>query len=331
MSEERLVTSWESQNSLPHIAVLMATYNGDQFIEEQINSILAQKNVQVSLYIRDDHSTDRTREIIDTYQRSNGKIFLLPSKSEQLNVTRNFFSIVCETDLSDMDYIAYSDQDDIWLENKLDAAVTAMQKNNVNCYASNLLRGNALGQVIRQSSVLSRVLNYLLNFKSNNQLRWDHYFEAASAGCSLVMNKQAAIYLQSRLRNMYDKIPLDASHDWSTYAITRIGGNQWYIDSNAYIIYRQHSGNAYGTNNGFKGIAKLVDLFRSGWYRKHILMIDELYNNTDTHPDFMKQVRNYQYTSLSERIRLAFAVSGQRRKPVHRIFLFGLIIFGYLK
>jgi rhamnosyltransferase len=321
----------EENKTLPHVAVLMATYNGEKYIREQMDSILVQKNVQVTVFVRDDNSTDQTRDIIDEYHRSTGRVYLLELKTEKLKVTKNFFSIVRDIDLSDVDYIAYCDQDDIWLDNKMNAAIAAIREKKTHCYASNLLRGDASGNIIQASSVFSKFFRYLLNFKSNNQLPWDHYFEAASAGCTLVLNKEAALYLQKRLDTIYDRIPDDASHDWSTYAITRLGGYKWYIDSNAYIIYRQHSDNAYGTNNGVKGISKLVDLFNSGWYRRHILMIDELYNDTGAHPAFMHYIRSYSHASFIFRCKTAFAVSGQRRKPVHRVLLFGLIIFGYFK
>ena len=76
---------------LPHIAILMATYNGEKYLKEQIDSILAQKNVQVSLFVRDDNSVDQTRSIIEEYAATTGKVFLLPTKPLQLNVTKNFF------------------------------------------------------------------------------------------------------------------------------------------------------------------------------------------------------------------------------------------------
>jgi rhamnosyltransferase len=317
--------------TLPHVAVLMATYNGEKYIREQVDSILAQKNVRVTVFVRDDNSTDQTREIINAYHQLSGLVYLLDLKPAQLKVTRNFFSIARETDLADIDYIAYSDQDDVWLDNKLDAAIAAIRQNNVDCYASNLLQGDASGRVIKRSSVFSKLFHYFFNFKSNNQLSWDHYFEAASAGCTLVLNKKAGLYFQERLNEIYDRIPSDASHDWSTYAITRLGGYRWYIDSNAYIIYRQHSDNAYGTNSGMKGISKLVDLFSSGWYRRHILMIEDLYNNTTAHPSFIDAIRSYNAGSFLSRCKVAFAVSRHRRKPIHRILLFGLIVSGYFK
>jgi rhamnosyltransferase len=319
------------EKDLPQVAVLMATYNGEKYLRQQLDSIMAQKNIQLSIYVRDDRSSDNTTGIIREYVKATGKVFLLDTASEQLNVTRNFFSIVKDIDLADVDYISYSDQDDIWLDNKLDAAITAIKNNQVSCYASNLLRGNTNGVVNKQRSVVKDMLNYILNYKSNRQLPFDHYFEAASAGCTLVMNKEAAIYLQQQLIRIYDLIPVNASHDWSTYAITKLGGHHWFIDSNAYMIYRQHNDNAYGTNTGMKGVSKLLDLFRSGWYRKHILMIDDLYNATDLHPAFINTIRIYDPASVFSRFRVAVTVCRHRRKPVHRIILFLLILFGYFK
>ncbi len=320
-----------SANPIPHIAVLMATYNGEKYLADQLDSILAQKNVRVTLFIRDDNSADHTREIIGTYRQTHTNIYLLPTMPEQLNVTRNFFSIIRDINLSEIDYIAYSDQDDIWLPHKLEAAVNAMTKNQVSCYASNLQPGDANGKPIEAASLMSKLFRYLLNYKSNKQSPWDHYFEAASAGCSLVFGREAALYMQSRLNQIYDRIPENASHDWSTYALTRIGGFKWFVDNNAYIIYRQHSGNAYGTNSGWKGIVKLLDLFRSGWYRRHIIMIDELYNDTETHPLFMKWVGDYNTSSFLSRTRMAFAICRFRRKWPHRILLFMLVVLGYFR
>lgn len=323
MTDEKIV--------VPKVAVLMATYNGERYLREQIESVLQQKNVAVSLYVRDDNSTDTTVQIINEYVASTGKVFLLENKPGQLNVTKNFLSIVAELDLNNIDYISYCDQDDIWLDNKLDEAVKMINNKQVNCYASNLLRGDANGKIIQRSSVLAKLTNYLFNHKSNKQLRFDHYFEAASAGCTLVLHKDAAAYFHKRVNAIYNQIPVNASHDWSTYAITRIGGYQWYIDNRSYIIYRQHSANAYGVNNGMKGVSKLLDLFKSGWYRKHILMIEDLYNNTDVHPDFIATIRNHNNASIMSRFRVATAVCRYRRKPIHRFMLFVLIMTGYFK
>ena len=320
----------ETRN-LPNVAVLMATYNGERYLTQQIDSILRQENVKVSLYIRDDRSSDNTVNIINEYISTKKNIFLLNTLPAQAGVTKNFFSIVRDIDLTGIDYISYCDQDDIWLTNKLEAAVNEINKNSVNCYASNLLMGDKKANIIVHKSIVSKLISYLSSYKTNKQTLFDFYFEAASAGCTLVLNKAAAVYLQKSISRFYEKIPVDASHDWSTYAITRANGFTWYIDKNAYIIYRQHNENAYGANTGVKGVSKLLDLFRSGWYRKHILMIDDLYNERGGHPAFIEVIRHYRSSSLMSRYKVAFAICKYRRKTVHRIVLFFLIIFGYFK
>jgi len=317
--------------SLPNVAVLMATYNGERYLHEQIDSILNQEKVNIFLYIRDDRSSDRTVDIINEYSRRTGKVFLLDTYPEQLYVTKNFYSIVRDIDLENIDYVSYCDQDDIWLSNKLAMAAWEINAHNVDCYASNLLMGDANGKIIQRSSFFSKLMRYILNSKSNKQLPFDHYFEAASAGCTLVLNKKAAVYFQNRIRKLYDRIPFNASHDWSTYAITRLGALKWYIDKNAYIIYRQHSANAYGANVGLSGVSKLIDLFTSGWYRNHILMIEDLYNEGDSHPAFIENIRQYRVSAFTSRVGVAFTICKYRRKYIHRIAFFCLIVFGYFK
>lgn len=309
----------------------MATYNGEKFLAEQIKSILGQESVNVYLFIRDDHSVDGTLSLIMDLRKIHPEIFLLDPMPGQLRVTKNFYSILRDIDLNEMDYMAWADQDDIWMKNKLSEALRVMDEKGTDCYASNLILGDAAGEIISERSIYAKTVGFLMNTKTNRQTLYDHYLEAASAGCTLVLNKNAALYFQRKIRKIYSEIPSDASHDWSTYAITRLGKFTWYIDKRSFIIYRQHGLNAYGTNNGMKGAVKLLDLFRSGWYRRHILMIEDLYNEGDIHPSFIEFVRSYQPASIMSRIRLGFAVARYRRKPFHKILLFLLIISGQFK
>ncbi len=316
---------------IPEVAVLMATYNGEKFLAQQIDSILVQQGVKVLLFVRDDGSTDGTLALLQKYADENEHIFLLNKIPYQLKAAKNFMSMVRDTDFSQVDFMAYCDQDDIWLPNKLSAAVQAINQHRADCYASNLLMGDAEAKLEINKPILKRIVSYIFNYKSNTQKLYDFYLEAASAGCTLVLNKSAAQYLQKMLTELFDQIPERASHDWSTYAITRLHGFKWYIHNHSYIIYRQHAENAYGGNNGWAAVKKLLELFTSGWYRKHIIMIDELYNRTGTHPPFINAVKNYQHTSIVSRFKMAFAISGYRRKRIHRVMLFLLIIFGYCK
>ena len=63
------------------VVVLMSTYNGERFLEEQIESILKQKDVDVVLYVRDDGSSDRTKQILDEYQRKNAQMLVFYGKN----------------------------------------------------------------------------------------------------------------------------------------------------------------------------------------------------------------------------------------------------------
>ncbi len=309
----------------------MATYNGEKFLAQQVDSVLQQQGVEVVLYVRDDGSTDTTLSLLQRYKAANSNVVLLDTIPYQLKAAKNFMSMVRDMDLSRIDYMAYCDQDDIWLPHKLSAAIQAIRKNKADCYASNLLMGDADAKLGNRKPLAKRLLSYVFNYKANTQQLYDHYLEAASAGCTLVVNKTAAQYLQKMFTELFDRIPERASHDWSTYAITRLNGFKWYIDRHSYIIYRQHAENAYGANLGWGAVAKLLELFSSGWYRKHIIMIDELYNRTHTHPPFIDAVKNYRHKSIASRFRMAFAISGYRRKRIHRVMLFFLIIFGYCK
>ena len=227
--------------------------------------------------------------------------------------------------------MCYSDQDDIWLPEKIEQAIKGLQNNHAQCYASNLLRADANGNLIQEKSILKRLFNYLLNRKSVKQTAFDHYLESASAGCTLVLQKDAALYFQKRINQIYELLPVDTSHDWSTYAITRLGGFKWFIDQRSFIIYRQHAENAYGANVGIAGISKLLEWFTSGRYRMHILMIEGLFNISNNHPPFIEAVKNYRQGSIISRFRMAYAICRYRRKWIHRIIIFILIIFGYCK
>ena len=97
--------------NLPKIVVIMSTYNGEKFVKEQIDSILAQKDVDLTLHIFDDCSKDRTVDFVKEYEKKN--------KND--------------------DYYAFADQDDFWLEDKLISAINKIkEKGKCSLYCSNL-------------------------------------------------------------------------------------------------------------------------------------------------------------------------------------------------
>jgi rhamnosyltransferase len=302
--------------SYKRVAVFLATYNGAKYLREQIDSILFQEKIGVDIFVRDDHSTDETISILEEYSLEYRNFYILKPIGIQLGPGRNFFSILNEIDLSQYDFVSYCDQDDKWLSNKLDEAVNKIEAENVNCYGSNLY--------IWDGSNVTGILN-----KATVQTEYDFLFESASAGCTLVIDRKSANYLKCEILKNFEKFPFEISHDWFTYAITRIGGFKWFLDDRAFIYYRQHTSNQYGANRGIQGIKKLLKLFGSGWYLSNINTIINLFCHIK--PSFHFLLINYYKLGFIQRVKLAFIVFKFRRKFQHKFYLFFLFIFKIIK
>lgn len=107
----------------PSIAVLMSTYNGAAYVAEQIESVLAQDMGNVTLFVRDDGSTDDTLDILSAYE-SDGKLTLFAEPNK--GVVPSFIELIVRT-ADDFDYVALCDQDDVWYPNKLSRAVSVLE------------------------------------------------------------------------------------------------------------------------------------------------------------------------------------------------------------
>ena len=103
------------------VLVLLSTYNGEKYVETQVNSVLKQKNVDVDIFIRDDGSKDNTVAVIEKLNDSRISIF----KEENKGATNSFFELIKKAPL-EYDYYALCDQDDYWEEDKLYAATVKL-------------------------------------------------------------------------------------------------------------------------------------------------------------------------------------------------------------
>lgn len=111
------------------IAVAMSTYNGEKYITEQIDSILSQslpETAEVTLYVRDDGSTDKSCAILKEYESRNRLIF---SKGNNIGVCSSFLSLLKSIPL-EYDYVALCDQDDVWHKDKLSRAISVLSSTN---------------------------------------------------------------------------------------------------------------------------------------------------------------------------------------------------------
>lgn len=101
----------------PKIEILMATYNGEKYIEEQIDSIINQTYKNWILLVRDDNSKDNTVSIIEEYEKKDSRIKLLRDEKGNLGFVKNFEELLKN---SQKDFIMFSDQDDYWIENRIE-------------------------------------------------------------------------------------------------------------------------------------------------------------------------------------------------------------------
>lgn len=108
--------------SQPRIAVLLSTYNGESFVTAQIESVLAQDMDNVTLYVRDDGSSDGTLDILRDYEHK-GQLVLFAESNR--GVVPSFIELITRT-ADDFDYVALCDQDDIWYPNKLSRAISVL-------------------------------------------------------------------------------------------------------------------------------------------------------------------------------------------------------------
>ena len=196
---------------LPKIAVLLAAYNGTQWIEAQVASILAQAAVNLTIYISVDPSTDGTEEWCAACADKYSEVVLLPVSEVFGGAARNFFRLIRDVDFAAYDYIAFSDQDDVWNVDKLAHSVRMLEKYSADAYSSNVTAFWPNGKTI------------LLD-KAQSQVEWDYLFEAAGPGCTYVIGRKIADPLKALILQSWKKLQLVSLHDWYLYAFARSRG-----------------------------------------------------------------------------------------------------------
>ncbi|AIR06920.1 hypothetical protein JT31_20520 [Cedecea neteri] len=291
------------------VVVLLAAYNGMEWIEEQVQSILNQKNVVLDIYLSVDVSTDGTEKFCAELTAKYDNIHMLPYGERFGDAASNFYHLIKNVDVSGYDFISFSDQDDIWYEDKLFRAVTKLSSGEYAGYSSNVLAFWRDGR--------TKIIN-----KSQKQVEYDFLFESAGPGCSIVINKNIACAFRKILIES-DEIKEIEYHDWFVYALARSSGCKWYIDALPSMKYRQHERNQIGANNSWRAAMKRISMIQSGWYRSQIKRTISVLS---IHDQFL--FRCLSDRSLSSRILLLKNINKIRRKFSERVFFFVIVAMG---
>ena len=228
------------------VLILLSTYNGEKYLKEQLDSLFLQ-SVSFDLLIRDDGSTDSTVDLIEGYQEKYDNIRLICGSN--LGYVESFNYLLESNWVNDYDRIAFCDQDDIWLSDKLVSALKQMSSdydpNIPTMYCSNL-------------SMVDENLNSL-RMMHKPGLRCDKYgslVQNPATGCTMVFNK-AAVTLYRRSIGT----PM-VSHDYTMLLVCMYMGKVIY-DSTSHIYYRQHGANVIGggSKSLFRGVKDVLSDF----------------------------------------------------------------------
>ncbi len=213
----------------PRIDILLATYNGEKYLAEQLDSIIAQCSSHIRILIRDDGSSDTTPTLLEQYRSQYPHIITLVPFDTNKGATQNFNTLLSH---SDADYIFFSDQDDIWEKDKITKTLAAFSnKDDVpQMYFSDLCKIDDKGDIICSSLYMDEKINPL--YTSTHRL----LMQNVPYGCTMAINRTLA--------DLAFPIPQEALlHDHWVALIASLFGEIQYIPT-ATIRHRIHDTNA---------------------------------------------------------------------------------------
>lgn len=239
-------------NKSRRIDILLATYNGDKYLGEQIDSILNQTYTNWNLIVRDDGSTDNTTRIIEGYRnRILDRIVVINDGLGNLGASNNFAKLL---EHSQSDYIMLADQDDIWLPKKIELTYNKM-RDLVDKYGDDMpllvhtdLKIVDANMCVIHDSFWNRMK---LDPKSASSLARSLVFNVTS-GCTIMMNR--------KLRDLSLPMPPDIfCHDWWLGLTSTAVGKNDYVQE-ATLLHRLHATNVAGFQSNARVNALVTQL-----------------------------------------------------------------------
>ncbi|SHE23316.1 glycosyltransferase [methanotrophic endosymbiont of Bathymodiolus puteoserpentis (Logatchev)] len=288
------------------VSVFLAAYNGINWIEEQVISILNQEAVSVHIFISVDLSSDLTNEWCQQLEEENQNITVLEYGERFGGAAKNFYRLIRQVDFSSFDYIAFADQDDIWSLDKLSHGIKRMKHMGAEAYSASVI---AFWEDGREKLIV----------KSQPQKKLDYLFEAAGPGCTYIFTNKAASLIKSYL-NTCPELNDFVLHDWLSYAILRRNRYLWLIDSEPKVKYRQHGANQVGANTSLKGVI----------YRIKYILSDQVFESIALLIKVL-DITSVQLSSRVDILQLAFKARQLRRRGVDQVLVFIALFFYAIK
>jgi len=231
------------------IAILLAAYNGEKYIAEQIESLLSQTEKNFVCYVHDDGSTDSTINILKKYELMFPEKIVILNYSSTGGAKNNFLSMLANVE---EDYVMFCDQDDVWLPNKIEKTFKTMVLSEEKFESAPVCVFTDMYVVDENLRVISD--SFLKRMKKNPtkisvlQLLCNNVV----AGCTLMINKQCI-----ELSRFYQDANNIRMHDWWCALVAATCGYLVFLDAKT-SLYRQHSVNVIGaSHNQFVWLKKI--------------------------------------------------------------------------
>ena len=223
--------------SEPLITILLATRNGAAFLGEQLTSLRVQRYQNWVLRVSDDGSSDATLGVLETFQQDIPAGRVMISGGPGRGATANFLALLANTGPHD-GLLAFCDQDDVWLSEKLERAVTALAPEaGPALYACAVVITDAAAQGAQVSASPRRALGFQYALAEN-----------VLTGNAMVLNPQAADLVRAALTGCRDLAAVEAGfHDWFCLQIVTAAGGRVIFDPVPGLRYRQHADNLVGS------------------------------------------------------------------------------------
>ena len=234
------------------IDILLATYNGEKYVGEQIESILTQTYKNINLIISDDKSQDNTRKIIEEYTKKDQRITIF-FQEENLGYIKNFEFLIKQVKSN---YFMLSDQDDVWLPEKVEKSIKKLKEENADLVFGDLEVVDQSLHTIYPSFGDFMKLNRKIK-KCKNSYEMNYLYNCVT-GCTLL----------AKSKTIQDFMPIPANskyvvHDHWIALMTSLHGKLAYIPEKL-IKYRQHGDNQIGTekiSHKFNKMEQVRNLF----------------------------------------------------------------------
>ncbi len=297
------------------VAVIMSTYNGESFIREQLESILEQTYRNVEIIVRDDGSKDDTVAIVKEYQKKHKNIKLF--EGENLGFVKSFFELL---KLADADYYSYADQDDIWIENKIELAVNSLNK--LDETKPNMVFGN--------SDYYDENMSFIGIGEKNKEYSFlQALFACIGQGMTMTVNKKTRDMI---IENMPKSCFF---HDWWTYLLCIGMGNVAYNNVTT-VKYRRRKQNATSEGQGYLRLLiwRVKNLlFKNGMkdIKQQMLNFKEIYYDelSDENKEILDLFSNEKY-SFPIALKKAFYPKRIRRSLIDDLMLRAIFLIGVL-